>query len=161
TRLRGCVTLYPDERMKGPPMSLEHLLKERILVLDGAMGTMVQQHRLTEADYRGSRFARHPVDLKNNNEALNLVRPELIEEIHAADRGAGADIVETTTFNANRASMADFAMEALVPELNAAAVAIARRAVEKANAADPSRPRFVAGPIGPMTRCSSVVADVN
>src|SRR5689334_1657823 len=135
-------------------MLLEDLLKQRILVLDGAMGTMVQQHRLAEADYRGARFASHPIDLKNNNEALNLVRPDLIEEVHAAYLAAGADIIETNTFNANRVSMADFGMEDLVPELNAAAVAIARRAVERVRAADPPRPRFVAGAIGPMTRCA-------
>src|SRR5690349_5713529 len=115
-------------------MLLEELLRHRILVLDGAMGTMVQRHKLTEADYRGKRFASHPVDLKNNNEALNLVRPGLIEEIHAAYLQAGADVIETNTFNANRVSMADFGMEELVPELNAAAVAIARRAVEQAKA---------------------------
>src|SRR4051812_5257151 len=117
-------------------MSLEQLLQQRILVLDGAMGTMVQQHRLTEADYRGERFARHPIDLKNNNEALLLVRPELIEDIHSAYLDAGADIIETNTFNANRVSMADFGMEELVPELNRAAAEIARRAVEKAHAKD-------------------------
>src|SRR3712207_4732249 len=93
---------------------LHNLLKERILVLDGAMGTMIQQHRLEEADYRGERFRDQSIDLKNNNEALSLVRPEIIETIHREYLEAGADIIETNTCNANGVSMADFGMEGLV-----------------------------------------------
>ena len=111
---------------------LHDLLKERIAILDGAMGTMVQRYRLEEADYRGERFADHPIDLKNNNDALSLVRPDIIEEIHTGYLDAGADIIETNTFNANAVSMADFGMEHLVYEMNVEAVRIARRAISDA-----------------------------
>lgn len=140
---------------------IESLLQERILVLDGAMGTMLQRHRLEERDYRGERFAGHPVDLKNNNDLLCLVRPDIVEEIHTAYLDAGSDILETNTFNANRVSMADFGMEELVREINVAAVQIARSAARTAMEKDPSRPRFVAGAIGPMTRMLSLSPDVN
>ncbi|BDI31354.1 methionine synthase [Capsulimonas corticalis] len=136
-------------------------LKKRILVIDGAMGTMIQRYKPTEADYRGERFANHPVDLKNNNEALMLVRPEIIEEIHMAYLDAGADIIETNTFNANSISMADFEMADLVREMNFEAVAVARRAIDKAMAADPSKPRFIAGALGPCTRSATVIEDSN
>jgi 5-methyltetrahydrofolate--homocysteine methyltransferase len=140
---------------------LNNLLQERILILDGAMGTMIQQYHFDEKDYRGARFADHPIDLKNNNDLLSLVRPDVIEAIHAAYLDAGADIIETNTFNANSVSMADFGMEHLVPELNVASAQIARRAVRAAMSKDPTRPRFVAGAIGPMTRSLSVPTDVN
>ncbi|HYF47966.1 MAG TPA: homocysteine S-methyltransferase family protein, partial [Planctomycetota bacterium] len=136
-------------------------LKQRIVIIDGAMGTMVQRHKLQEADYRGKRFKDHPIDLKNNNEALNIVRPEIIEDIHYAYLEAGADIIETNTFNANSISMADYKMEHLVRDFNEAAVVVAKRAVQKMMDKDPSRPRFIAGAIGPTTRSASVVVDVN
>jgi 5-methyltetrahydrofolate--homocysteine methyltransferase len=137
------------------------LLRQRIVIIDGAMGTMVQQHKLQEADYRGARFASHPVDLKNNNEALNLVRPDIIEDIHTRYLEAGADLIETNTFNANAVSLADYQMEGLARELNTAGVEIARRAVENARRKDPSRQCFIAGTLGPTTRSASVVVDVN
>jgi len=137
------------------------LLQQRILLLDGAMGTMIQRHHFDEEDYRGERFKDHPRDLKNCNEALMLVRPEVIEGIHTAFLDAGADIIETNTFNANAVSMSEYGLEAWVHEMNVTAVHIARRAVEKALAKDPSRPRFVAGSIGPCTRSASVVIDAD
>src|SRR5687767_8203591 len=128
------------------------LLQQRILLLDGAMGTMVQRYRLEEKDYRGDRFSSHPVDLKNNTEAISLVRPDIIEQIHRAYLDAGADIIETNTFNANAISMADFQFQHLSYELNTEAARIARRAADSFVAVDPSRPRFVAGAIGPTNR---------
>ncbi len=139
---------------------LEALLRERIAVIDGAMGTMIQRYSLGEADYRGQRFASHPVDLKNANELLNLVRPEIVQEIHAQYLAAGADIVETNTFNANAISLADYQLTHLAYELNVEAARIARRAVDEARAKDPSRPRFVAGALGPTTRTASMSRDV-
>ncbi|MFN3653575.1 MAG: methionine synthase [Armatimonadota bacterium] len=140
---------------------LRELLRQRILVIDGAMGTMLQRHRLEEHDYRGERFATHPVDLKNNTEALNLVRPELVEQVHRAYLDAGADIIETNTFNGNAISLSEYQMQGLAREINFEAVRIARSAVDAALAADPSRPRFVAGSIGPMNRTLSLSPDVN
>jgi 5-methyltetrahydrofolate--homocysteine methyltransferase len=141
--------------------ALEEILARRIAILDGAMGTMIQLHGLAEADYRGERFRDHPVDLKNNNEVLCLVRPEIVEEIHAAYLDAGADIIETNTFNANAVSMADYRLEPVVYEMNVAAARIARRAADAATARDPSRPRFVAGAIGPTTRTASMSREVD
>ncbi len=138
---------------------IRELLQERILILDGAMGTVVQRHKFQEADYRGERFVSHPIDLKNNNEALMLVRPDVIEDIHVAYLEAGADIIETNTFNANAVSMADFGMVDLVREMNLTAAQLARNAVEKVLASDPSRTMFVAGGLGPQTRSLSVIID--
>jgi 5-methyltetrahydrofolate--homocysteine methyltransferase len=140
---------------------INQLLRERILILDGAMGTMVQTYRLEEGDYRSERFARHPKDLKNNYDVLSLVRPDIITEIHAAFLEAGADILETNTFSANAVSMAEYGMADLVYELNVASAQLAREAVRRAVEADPSRPRFVAGALGPMTRMGSLSPDVN
>src|SRR6266404_3671019 len=109
---------------------IRELLADRILIIDGAMGTMIQRHKLSEEAYRGERFAHHQVDLKNNSEIVSLVRPEIIEEIHTAYLDAGADIVTTNTFNANAISMADYRLEDLCYEMNVAAAKIARRAVE-------------------------------
>jgi len=134
-------------------------LKKRILVLDGAMGSMLQKHNFQEADFRGERFKDHPVDQKNNNEALNLVRPDVIEDVHMQYLEAGADIIETNTFNANSVSMEDFGMVDLVHELNVEAVRIARAACDKMMAKDPSRPRFVAGGLGPLTKSLTVMRD--
>ena len=136
------------------------LLDERILVLDGAMGTVIQSHGLVEADYRGERFRDWPSDLKGNNDLLTLTRPELIGEIHRRYFEAGADIVETNTFNSNAPSQADYGTEALVRELNLAAAQIARRAADDV-AARTGRARFVAGALGPTNRTASLSPDVN
>ncbi len=140
--------------------TIRALLDERILILDGAMGTMIQRHKFQEADYRGQRFAAHPVDLQNNNDVLNLVRPDVIEAIHTAYLDAGADIIETNTFNSSAVDLAHFGMTDLVEEINLAGTRLARRAVDAAIARD-GKPRFVAGALGPMTKGLSTVVDVN
>jgi 5-methyltetrahydrofolate--homocysteine methyltransferase len=139
----------------------ETLLQSRILILDGAMGTMIQRHGLGEADYRGSRFVDWPHDLKGNNDLLVLTRPEIIRGIHKDYLDAGADIIETNSFNANAVSMADYGMEGLVYELNVAAARLARDAADEAEAATPHKPRFVAGVLGPTNRTASISPDVN
>src|SRR6185436_8544282 len=141
-----------DERRTARLARLEGLLAKRILVLDGAMGTMIQAHRLAEADYRGERFADWPIDLKGNNDLLCLTRPEIISGIHRAYLEAGADIVETNSFNSTTISMADYRMEELVPELNRAAARLAREAADAFEAREPGRPRYVAGVLGPTSR---------
>jgi len=140
---------------------LQALLAERILVLDGAMGTMIQRERLDEARYRGERFRDWPHDLRGNNDLLVLTQPELIRAIHAQYLAAGADIIETNTFNSTAVSMADYGMESLVPELNLAAARLAIDAARDCEARDPARPRFVAGVLGPTTRTASISPDVN
>jgi 5-methyltetrahydrofolate--homocysteine methyltransferase len=140
---------------------LTDLLHQRILILDGAMGTMIQEYKLDEAAYRGAQFQNHAVDVKGNNDLLSITRPQVVEEIHTAFLDAGADIIETNTFNSNAVSMADYKMEHLVPELNLAAARVARKAVDLAKSKDPKRPRFVAGAIGPTTRTASLSPDVN
>jgi len=140
---------------------LARRLGRRILVLDGAMGTMVQAHRLTEADFRSARFAGHPKELKGANDLLVLTKPEVIEEIHRQYLEAGADLVETDTFNANGISMADYDLVPFVYEMNVAAARVARRAVETFVRENPSRDAFVAGSIGPTNRTASLAIDVN
>jgi 5-methyltetrahydrofolate--homocysteine methyltransferase len=140
---------------------LEDLLAQRILILDGAMGTMIQRHKLEEVDFRGTRFADFPHDLKGNNDLLTLTRPEVIRGIHAGYLEAGADIIETNTFNSNAASMADYHMQDLVYELNVEAVKLAREAIQAIEAKMPDKPRFVAGVIGPTTKTASISPDVN
>ncbi len=140
---------------------LEQALRERILVLDGAMGTMLQSYKLQEADYRGERFARHMHDLKGNNDLLCLTRPDIVEAIHRAYLEAGADIIETNSFNAQRISQADYGLETLAYELNFAAAQCARRAVDAFLQDNPQRPRFVAGAIGPTNKTASISPDVN
>ena len=137
------------------------ILKERILFLDGEMGTMIQRQGLAEAGYRGERFADWPLDLKGNNDLLVLTQPDIIRDIHAQYLAAGADIIETNTFNATRVAMADYGMEALVPEINRAAAQLAREATDTATAATPDKPRFVAGVLGPTNRTASISPDVN
>jgi len=134
-------------------------LKQRILVLDGAMGTMIQGYGLSEADYRGARFADWASDIKGNNDLLVLTQPDIIREIHGKYLAAGADIIETNTFNAQRISMADYGMEALSHEMNVAAARVAREAADAVST--PDRPRFVAGAIGPTNRTASISPDVN
>jgi 5-methyltetrahydrofolate--homocysteine methyltransferase len=140
---------------------IRELLAKRILIIDGAMGTMIQGHKLGEADYRGERFANHTVDVKGHNDLLCLTQPGIIRDIHAAYLAAGADIIETNTFNSQAISLADYGMEPLAYELNVAATRLAREAADAAIAADPSRPRFVAGAIGPTNRTLSLAIDVN
>jgi len=140
--------------------ALHQALAARILVLDGAMGTQIQDHHLQEEDYRGARFAAHPHDLKGNNDLLVLTQPAIIGGIHRAYLEAGADILETNSFNATRIAMADYGMEALVPELNHAAAALARAECEAAQARD-GRPRWVAGVLGPTNKTASISPDVN
>ena len=140
--------------------ALNQALEERILLLDGAMGTMIQAYGLSEADYRGERFADWPSDLKGNNDLLTITRPELIREIHRQFLEAGADIIETNTFNANAPSMSDYGMESLVPELNRAAAQLARDIADD-HAAKTGAPRFVAGVLGPANRTTSISPDVN
>ncbi len=138
---------------------LQALLRERILILDGAMGTMIQRYNLEEADYRGERFREWPCDLKGNNDLLSLTRPALIQDIHRAYLGVGAEIIETNTFNANRISMADYSMEQLSREINLAAARLAREAAD--DFSTPDRPRFVSGVLGPTNRTCSLSPDVN
>ncbi len=133
----------------------------RILVLDGAMGTMIQRHKLTEADYRAARFKDWPRDVKGNNDLLVLTQAPIIRSIHDAYLEAGADIIETNTFNAQAISMADYGMEALSHEINVAAARIAREAADAWTAKTPDKPRFVAGSIGPTNRTASLSPDVN
>ncbi|HET9795229.1 MAG TPA: methionine synthase [Thermoanaerobaculia bacterium] len=147
-------------RDEGPGDAFRALLEERIVVIDGAMGTMIQAHRLEEAGYRGERFRGHPVDLQGNNDLLSITRPEIIEEIHLAYLEAGADVIETNTFNANAISMSDYRMEAHVAEINRAAAEIARKAARAFASAHPGRPAFVAGAMGPTNRTLSLATDV-
>ena len=141
--------------------TLHALLARRILVLDGAMGTMIQRHALTEQDFRGARFAAHPRDLKGNADVLALTRPDIIGGIHREYLEAGADIIETNTFNANAISQSDYGLEALAYEMNVAAATVARDAAAEFTAKTPDRPRFVAGSIGPTNRTLSISPDVN
>jgi 5-methyltetrahydrofolate--homocysteine methyltransferase len=140
---------------------LDALLSKRILVLDGAMGTMVQRHKLTEADFRGERFRDHPKDLRGNNDVLVLTRPDVIAGIHRQYLEAGADIIETNTFSGTAIAQADYALEPLVYELNLEGAKLARAACDAYTAKDPSRPRFVAGSMGPTNRILSISPDVN
>jgi len=141
--------------------NFSQLFDERIAVLDGAMGTMIQSHALEEADFRGERFRDHPCDLKGNNDLLCLTRPDIVEEIHSAYFAAGADIVETNTFNSTSISQSDYQTGFLVPEINAAAAALALKAARAAESATPGRRCFVAGAIGPTNRTLSLSPDVN
>ena len=136
------------------------ILKERILFLDGAMGTMIQRHKLGEADYRGERFADWPSDLKGNNDLLTLTQPDVVYEIHRSYLDAGADIVETNTFTATAVSQADYGLEDIVYELNLEAARIARRAADDVGR-ESGRRRFVAGILGPTNRTASLSPDVN
>jgi 5-methyltetrahydrofolate--homocysteine methyltransferase len=140
---------------------LRQLLARRILVLDGAMGTMIQQHALSEADYRGARFRDHPRELKGDNDVLTLTRPDIVGGIHRAYLEAGADIIETCSFNATRVSQADYGLEAIARELNEASARLARELCDEFTARTPEKPRFCAGVIGPTSRTLSISPDVN
>ena len=150
-----------SQSYSGRPAALCDALSRRILFLDGAMGTMIQRHRLSEQDFRGARFAGWPVDLKGNNDLLVLTKPEVIRGIHAQYLEAGADILETNTFNSTRVSMADYRMEALVREINLEAAKLARAVADEFSARTPDKPRFVAGVLGPTSRTASLSPDVN
>jgi 5-methyltetrahydrofolate--homocysteine methyltransferase len=141
--------------------ALKALFEKRIVILDGAMGSMVQTYKLQEADFRGAQFKSHPHDLQGNNDLLCLTRPDVIEEIHSQYFAAGADMVETNTFSSTTIGQADYKLESVVTELNLAAVAVARRAAQKAEADTPGRRCFVAGAIGPLNRTLSMSPDVN
>lgn len=140
---------------------IQDILKERVLILDGAMGTMIQKYKLEDRDYRGERFKNWNHPLKGNNDLLVLTKPEIIEEIHNKYLESGADIIETNTFSSTRISMSDYHMEDLVPELNLEAAKIARRCADAFTKKNPSKPRFVAGSIGPTTKTASLSPDVN
>ena len=141
--------------------ALQHALKERILILDGGMGTMIQSYRLEETDYRGTRFADWPSDVKGNNDLLLLSRPDVIASIEKAYLDAGADILETNTFNATQISQADYGMQGLAYELNVEGARIARQVADAKTLETPDRPRFVAGVLGPTSRTCSISPDVN
>ncbi|WP_263259692.1 MULTISPECIES: methionine synthase [Pseudomonas] len=141
--------------------ALRHALAQRILILDGGMGTMIQSYRLEEADYRGERFADWPSDVKGNNDLLLLTQPRIIAEIEKAYLDAGADILETNTFNATRVSQADYGMEEITYELNLAGARVAREVADAKTLETPHRPRFVAGVLGPTSRTCSISPDVN
>ncbi len=140
---------------------LSHSLNQRILMLDGGMGTMIQERQLSEADFRGERFADWHLDVKGNNDMLVLTQPDLIRDIHTAYLEAGADIIETNTFNATRIAMADYEMEAFSREINVEAARLARQAADAVAAQTPNRPRYVAGVLGPTNRTASISPDVN
>ena len=139
--------------------ALPGLLQSRIVIIDGAMGTMIQRHALTEADFRGRRFADHGKDLKGNNDLLVLTRPDVISGIHEAYLAAGADIIETNTFGATAIAQEDYGLAAVAREMNEAAARIARAAADRFDSAD--KPRFVAGALGPTPRTASISPDVN
>jgi len=141
--------------------ALQEALKTRVLVLDGAMGTMIQRHRPDEAAYRGQRFASHPRDVKGNNDLLTLTQPQMIADIHRAYLDAGADIIETNTFSSTRIAQADYGMEALAAELNLEGAKLARAVADEFTAKTPEKPRWVAGSIGPTNRTASISPDVN
>src|SRR5438093_5039030 len=140
---------------------LRAALERRILVLDGAMGTMIQSYALEEKDFRGERFRAHPKDLRGNNDLLTITRPDVIAEIHRGYLEAGADLLETNTFNAQVISQSDYGMEDVVYELNVDAARLARREADAMTVRTPERPRFVIGVLGPTNRTASLSPDVN
>jgi 5-methyltetrahydrofolate--homocysteine methyltransferase len=140
---------------------IHNLLRDRILVIDGAMGTMIQQYQLKEDDYRGSRFENHPKDLQGNNDLLSITQPQIIQAIHEAYLEAGADLIETNTFSGTSIAQADYQLEALAYEINLESARIARKAADKYNALTPDKPRFVAGAMGPTNKTASISPDVN
>jgi len=141
--------------------NIKEAIKERILVLDGAMGSLIQEYKLSEADFRGERFKDHPVDLKGNNDLLSITRPDIIQEIHEKYLAAGADIIETNTFSSTTIAQADYELESFAYELNVASAQAARKAANKYSTMTPNKPRFVAGALGPTNRTASLSPDVN
>ncbi|MES2387595.1 MAG: methionine synthase [Bacteroidota bacterium] len=143
------------------PVDFSEILKHRILVLDGAMGTLIQRHKLSEEDFRGERFKNWPSELKGNNDLLSLTRPDIIADIHRRYFAAGADIAETNTFSSTTIAMADYGMESLAYEMNVASAKLARTVADEFTANEPNKPRFVAGSVGPTNRSASLSPDVN
>ncbi len=141
--------------------ALQDCLKERILIIDGAMGTMIQRHKLEEKDYRGVRFKDWHTDVKGNNDLLSITQPQIIEDIHKQYLEAGADIIETNTFSSTSIAQADYDMQAFAYELNVASARCARNAADEFTKKDPAKPRFVAGAIGPLNKTLSLSPDVN
>lgn len=141
--------------------TIQQCLEDRILIIDGAMGTMIQRYRLQEADYRGERFKDWPVDLKGNNDLLSLTKPELISTIHREYLDAGADIIETNTFSSTRVAQADYKMEDFAYEMNLESARIAKQLTNAYSNRQPDKPRFVAGAIGPTNKTLSISPDVN
>ena len=145
----------------GTKQQLLDAAAKRVLILDGAMGTMIQEHKLEEADYRGEAFANWHCDVKGNNDLLVITQPDIIYNIHCAYLEAGADIIETNTFNATTIAMADYDMEAQSKDINLAAAKLARKACDEFTAKTPDKPRYVAGVLGPTNRTASISPDVN
>lgn len=143
------------------PQSIQEILKQRILVLDGAMGTMIQRYKLEEADFRGALFENHSLPLKGNNDILSLTRPDVIKEIHAAYFEVGADIAETNTFSSTSIAQADYDMEAQVYAMNKASAELAKEVANEFTEKQPDKPRFVAGSIGPTNKTASISPDIN
>ena len=141
--------------------TIQQLVLERILILDGAMGTMIQQYNLREEDFRNERFAHIPGQLKGNNDLLCLTRPDVIRDIHCKYLEAGADIIETNTFSSTTISMADYHVQEYVREMNQAAVKLAREVADEYTVLNPDKPRFVAGSVGPTNKTCSMSPDVN
>ena len=137
------------------------ILKDKILVLDGAMGTMIQEYKFSESDYRGSRFKDHPCSVKGNNDLLSITQPEAIKSIHEKYLEVGSDIIETNTFSSTSIGMADYSMESIVYDINFESAKIAKEAALKYSKITPKKPRFVAGSIGPTNRTASMSPDVN
>src|SRR6478609_7226918 len=151
----------PDNPSLQPLTSnLDDALASRILILDGAMGTMIQRHKLTEADFRGERFRNHAKDLQGNNDLLILTRPDVIREIHGQYLAAGADIIETNTFSSTTVAQADYLLEHVAYELNVEGARIAREVADEWTKKTPDRPRYVAGSIGPTNRTLSISPEV-
>jgi 5-methyltetrahydrofolate--homocysteine methyltransferase len=142
-------------------MNIEDILKQRILVIDGAMGTMIQRHNLTEEDFRGERFKNHPHTLKGNNDILSITRPDIIKDIHRQYFAAGADIAETNTFSGTTIAQADYHLEDAVYDLNFQSAKIAKEVAEEFTKREPDKPRFVAGAMGPTNKTASLSPDVN
>ena len=142
-------------------MKIEEILKERILILDGAMGTMIQRHVLTEEDFRGERFKNHKSPLKGNNDLLSITRPDIIKDIHAQYFAAGADIAETNTFSGTTIAQADYHLEDAVYDLNYQSAKIAKEVADEFTKREPHKPRFVAGAMGPTNKTASLSPDVN
>ena len=142
-------------------MDIKEILKNRILVLDGAMGTMIQRHKLEESDFRGERFKEHPMPLKGNNDLLSITQSDIIKDIHRAYFEAGSDIVETNTFSSTSIAQADYGLESAVYDLNYQSAKIAKEVATEFTVKKPDKPRFVAGSIGPTNRTASLSPDVN
>src|SRR5262245_52645886 len=142
-------------------MKIQDILKERILIIDGAMGTMIQRHKLDESDFRGERFKDHKSPLRGNNDLLSITRPDIIKDIHRQYFEAGADMVETNTFSGTYIAQADYHLEHIIYELNYQSAKIAREVADEFTKNEPSKPRFVAGAMGPTNKTASLSPDVN